>query len=418
MTPGEHALFVVDLARLGARDLNRAAAKPPTWASCCARDSRFPRGSSSPRPRTSSWCGAMTSNAISSMPRTPSGAALVRAGFEQATIPPQVERAILDCLSPHGRRIRRRPLQRDRRGLAGGGVRRPAGDVPGGQRRSWPARRRPPLLGIALERPRHLLPRAARTGAGPGEARRHRAADGRGGRGRRDVHRESRHRRARRDDRRGQRRARRGPGRRTGHPGPLRSPQHAPSLADRGATTGAARGGSAAASRRWGRAGRGRDSVQTRAAGRRSAAVGAHGRIDRQALRAAPGYRVGLGGWEAVHSSVPADHRLAGAACPARPVRTVSLRRRLSPGPPLSARHDDVAAGGRERPAAHAPGRWVSSRRSPGCGWSRTVWSSALPTFPASGRRRSCCWRPRGSWRWRDATTRQPGARTRSWPHR
>ena len=194
-----------------------AAAKPPTWASCCARDSRSPRGSSSPR---AAYDLVVRSNDLQHDIVNASSrgdAALVRAGFEQATIPPEVEQAILEGLPPHGRGVRRRPLERDRRGLARGGIRRPAGDVSGGERRTSIARRRPPLLGIALERPCHLLPRAARTVAGAGEAGRHRAANGCGGRGRRDVHRESGHRRARRDDHRGQRRSRRGPGQRSGH---------------------------------------------------------------------------------------------------------------------------------------------------------------------------------------------------------
>ena len=55
----------------------------------------------------------------------------------------------------------------------------------------------------------------------------------------------------------------------------------------------------------------------------------------------------GWAGREALHPAVPADHRVAAATHPNKPVQTAALRRRLSPGPPVPARYDHLAARGR-----------------------------------------------------------------------
>ena len=56
---------------------------------------------------------------------------------------------------------RRRPLVGDRRGPGGGQLRRPAGHLPRRPRRRRAARRRPRLLGVAVDRARDGLPRPA-----------------------------------------------------------------------------------------------------------------------------------------------------------------------------------------------------------------------------------------------------------------
>ncbi len=73
---------------------------------------------------------------------------------------------------------RRRALQRHRRGSARRELRRPAGNLPQHPRREGPARRLPPLLRLAVHRPRHRLSPGQGLRSHEGRALRRRAAHG------------------------------------------------------------------------------------------------------------------------------------------------------------------------------------------------------------------------------------------------
>jgi pyruvate,water dikinase len=97
MTLGDESALVVDLVRLGARDLNRGGGKAANLGELLRAGFPVPPGFVI---TTAAYELVVTSNdlqrdIVNSL--TPSGAALLRAGFEQIVIPPQVERAILDA---------------------------------------------------------------------------------------------------------------------------------------------------------------------------------------------------------------------------------------------------------------------------------------------------------------------------------
>src|SRR5829696_1852114 len=97
MAPSDESALVVDLARLGVRDLNRGGGKAANLGELLHAGFPVPPGF------------VITADAYDLVVRsnqlqrdiinasTPSGAALARARFEQAIIPPQVEQAILDA---------------------------------------------------------------------------------------------------------------------------------------------------------------------------------------------------------------------------------------------------------------------------------------------------------------------------------
>ena len=136
MTPGDQgdqSVLVVDLARLGARDLNRGGGKAANLGELLRAGFPVPPGFVI---TTAAYDLVVRSNdlqrdiANASQPRRRRpGSGRVRTGDDPAGGGTGHPRR----LSPPGRRVRRRPLERDRRGLAGGGVRRPAGDIPGGR---------------------------------------------------------------------------------------------------------------------------------------------------------------------------------------------------------------------------------------------------------------------------------------------
>ena len=82
------------------------------------------------------------------------------------------------CQRAGSRTRRRGALQRHGRGPAGRELRRAAGDIPQHPRRGGAARRLPPLLRLALHRPRHQLPRGQGLRPHEGGALDRRAADG------------------------------------------------------------------------------------------------------------------------------------------------------------------------------------------------------------------------------------------------
>src|SRR5215218_1180386 len=97
MTPGDTAALVVDLARLDARDLNRGGGKAANLGELLRARFPVPPGFVV---TTTAYDLVVRSNDLQRdiiNASTPSGAALVRAGFEQVIIPLQVEQAILDA---------------------------------------------------------------------------------------------------------------------------------------------------------------------------------------------------------------------------------------------------------------------------------------------------------------------------------
>ena len=97
MAPSDESALVVDLARLGVRDLNRGGGKAANLGELSRAGFPVPPGFVI---TTAAYELVVTSNdlerdIIDALTR--GGAALVRSRFEQAMIPPQVERAILDA---------------------------------------------------------------------------------------------------------------------------------------------------------------------------------------------------------------------------------------------------------------------------------------------------------------------------------
>ena len=96
-TTGDQSLLVVDLARLGTRDLNRGGGKAANLGELLHAGFPVPPGFVI---TTDAYDLVVRSNELQRdiiNASTPSGAALARAGFEQAIMPPQVEQAILDA---------------------------------------------------------------------------------------------------------------------------------------------------------------------------------------------------------------------------------------------------------------------------------------------------------------------------------
>ena len=104
--------------------------------------------------------------------------------------PTSMAREITEAWSALGGGAGRRAVLGHRRGPGRRELRGPAGHLPQRPGRRRAARRRARVLGVAVDRARDGLPRPAGDRPGRGRAGRRRAADGRGRRGRGDVHRE------------------------------------------------------------------------------------------------------------------------------------------------------------------------------------------------------------------------------------
>jgi rifampicin phosphotransferase len=102
MTPGETAALVVNLARLDARDLNRGGGKAASLGELLRAGFPVPPGFVI---TTAAYDLVVASNDLQRdivAASTPGAAALLRARFEQAVIPPQVEQAALDAYRSMG----------------------------------------------------------------------------------------------------------------------------------------------------------------------------------------------------------------------------------------------------------------------------------------------------------------------------
>ena len=102
MTPGETAALVVNLARLDARDLNRGGGKAASLGALLRAGFPVPSGFVI---TTAAYDLVVASNDLQRdivAASTPGAAALLRARFEQAVIPPQVERAVRDAYRSMG----------------------------------------------------------------------------------------------------------------------------------------------------------------------------------------------------------------------------------------------------------------------------------------------------------------------------
>ena len=133
MTAGDQSVLVVDLAQLGVGDLDHGGGKAANLGELLRTGSRSPRVVIT----TTAYDLMVRSNELQHdivAASSRGDAALVRTGFESddssgsGTGHPR-------RLPPHGWG-RRRPLERDGGGLATGGIRRPAGDISGGERRT------------------------------------------------------------------------------------------------------------------------------------------------------------------------------------------------------------------------------------------------------------------------------------------
>jgi len=96
MAPSDESALVVDLARLGVRDLNRGGGKAANLGELSHAGFPVPPGFVI---TTAAYELVVTSNDLERdiIDALTDGGALVRSRFEQAMIPPQVERAILDA---------------------------------------------------------------------------------------------------------------------------------------------------------------------------------------------------------------------------------------------------------------------------------------------------------------------------------